>query len=345
MHEINVAVVGCGFVADKHLSSWKKVPQAQVLAVCDLNKERAKNAARIWRIPNYYTSFSELLKRDDISLVDICTPPQVHKSLAVLAMESKLHILIEKPLTMRVKEADEILRCQKINGVQLGVIHNFLFNPAILKARSIVKRGEVGEVIGVEVEILSTGTFMASNKQHWCHKLPGGRFGEMLAHPIYLIREFIGNFEVENVWVSRIGDYTWMRFDELYAVFDAGDKLGRTYISFNSPRNAICLNIFGKEATLRVNLTNATITKMPRVGESRLSRGFDALRQASQLTVSTITNMAKIVFGRWRSEHETYIRMFVDSLIYDRAPPVTVQSAYEVVRILEELCKRIDAHA
>ncbi len=314
----------------------------QVSAVCDLNEKLAKKFSKIWGIPNYYTSFSELLKQEDVDLIDICTPPQVHKILAIQAMESNCHVLVEKPLTMTVKEADEIIACQKRSGVRLGVIHNFLFSPTVQRAHSIVEKGDVGDIASVEVEAFSTGKLMASNEKHWVHALPGGRMGEILPHPIYLIQEFIGNLEVVNVSISKVGKYAWMPCDELSAIFKAGKKLGVAHISFNSPRSFLNLNVIGREAILRVNPSMGILIKLPRISEGRFSKGFDAFRQAYQIMVSTTANAAKMAFGQWKSEHEIFIRRFVNSIIHDIDQPVTVESAFEVVRVLEELCLRID---
>ena len=76
--------------------------------------------------------------------------------------------------------------------MKAGVIHNWLFEPPVLEASSLAKKGRLGEVISVGVEALSTkDDSMAANKQHWCHVLPGGRFSEMLAHPISLMKHFL----------------------------------------------------------------------------------------------------------------------------------------------------------
>src|SRR4030067_1990758 len=152
MNEINVALVGCGYVANSHLKAWRKVHKARVLAVCDLNEAMAKSTAKRWKVPRYYTSFSELMKQRDINVIDIITPPQTHAPLAVQAMESGFNVLLEKPMTMTVEYAEQIVKCQKDTGVKAGVIHNWLFEPPVREAASLMKRGLLGEVIDAGVE-------------------------------------------------------------------------------------------------------------------------------------------------------------------------------------------------
>lgn len=343
---LKVAIVGCGHVANYHLAGWTEIARrAQVIAVCDVDEKAAKNVVERWNIPRYYTEFSEVLERENISVVDICTPPQTHKPLAIQAMESGCHVLLEKPMTMTSKEAEDIVRSQKRNGVKLGVVHNWLFEPAMLRARSVVKSGRLGDIIGIHVESLSTkDDSMAAIKQHWCHKLPGGRFGEMLAHPIYTLQHFIGRLDIENISTAKIGDYPWMSCDELQATFRSGNKLGTVYASFNSPREAILVTIYGKKSILRVDIFAQTITELPRIATNKFAISFDVLRQASQLLASTVKNVSKMIFHRSMHGHEVYIRSFVNSLIENKRLPVTVEDAYEVVKVLEEVCKRICMH-
>jgi len=343
MREINVAIVGCGYVANGHLEAWRKIRQAQVVAVSDLNESLAKSTAETWKVPGYYSTLSDLLAQCKVDLADICTPPQVHAALAVEAMKAGVNVLIEKPMTMTVKDADEIVNCQKVTGVKAGVIHNWLFDDPVLQADAIIKKGKLGEIFNIEIEALNTKyDAMAANERHWCHKLLGGRFSEMLAHPIYLMRHFLGDIEVCEVQVSKIGDYHWMKSDELCATFKARNKLGRAYASFNSSRDAIFINIYGRKAILKLDLINSTLNLLLKREATRLNKGFDSLKQATQLLKSTIGNIVKVASGRWRSGHDTYIKLFADSLINDLKPPVTVEDGSAVVKTLEKMCDMIE---
>jgi len=145
-----------------------------------------------------------------------------------------------------------------------------------------------------------------------------------------------------DVHVSKVGEYAWMKSDELYATFKAGKKLGRAYASFNAPRNAIFVSLYGIEAILKLDIINATVILLPKRKTSRFGKGFDSLRQATQLTKSTLKNIARIASRRWLSGHEMYIKLFAQSLFSDSESPVTAEDGYKVVKTLEEACKRIE---
>ena len=344
MNKIDLAVVGCGYVADYHLRAWKKVRNARVVAVCDLKENMARNVARLWKISEYYTSFPKLLEQRNIDLIDICTPPHTHASLAVQAMKSNFHVLLEKPMTMTVKEAHEILDCQRTKDVKVGVIHNMLYEPPFLRVSSMVETGYVGDILSVEVEMIGTKYDpMCADEHHWCHNTLGGRFGELLTHPIYSLQHFLGSLELEGVWTSKVDGYPWMKTDELCAILKAGKKWGRIYVSFNSARPAVFINIYGSKVILRLDAVNATITTLSGMATKLRSwdKIIDSLRQASQLAGSTARNALSALLGRWRNGHETYIKLFAESLINGKDPPVASYKAYETVKILEQMCREV----
>ena len=343
MNKIKVALIGCGPVADGHLSGWKKVRNSQIVAAVDVNESVAKRTADAWNIPSYYGSMPQALSHEKVDVVDICTPPQIHAALAIEAMTAGANVLIEKPMTMTSKDADAILQCKKNTGTMVGVIHNWLFDRCVLEAKTLVERGVLGEVMNVEIEALAPPSdSMSATEHHWSHTLPGGRFSEMLVHPIYLARYFLGeNIVPVDVQVTKLGAISWMKSDELCATFKSGEKMGRVYASFNSSRDAIFLSIYGTEAILKLDIINSVLTVLSRRVTSRFNRGYDSIRQAGQLTKSTIKNAAVIASGKWLSGHQKYISLFADCYFNHTEPPVTVEDASEVIRILEQMCKSI----
>jgi predicted dehydrogenase len=184
---------------------------------------------------------------------------------------------------------------------------------------------------------------MLSNSVHWCHKLVGGRASEMLPHPIYLVREFLGpEISVESVHVSKVGDYSWVNTDELCAVFKVGKKMGRVYASFNSPRDTIFVTVYGKEAYLKADIIGSTLILYPQRENERFSKGLDSIKQAAQLTRSTVKNVARVTTGAWDSGVDSEIKLFADALRKGEDPPVSVDEGLEVTKILEKMTHMID---
>jgi len=344
MTDINVALIGCGYVSNGHLKAWRRIPYAKIVAVCDTNRKAAEKTATDWKISRKFTSVSEMSDSKDIALWDICTPIQTHKDLAIQAMRNGFDVLIEKPLTITSKDAKEIVDCQKATGRRATVIHNWLFEPPVLNTQAIIKRQIIGEIIGAQISILHPRYEpMTTNKDHWSHQLPGGRFSEMLIHPIYLLRNFFGVVTIENLNVSKVGEYPWMKYDELFVTFRAGKKLAGTYASFNAPRYSIFIDLFGREGIIRLDMVNATVVILPNAGRARLTKVMDSFKQAIQLSTSTFKNALKVVSGQWFNGHEMCIRLFAESLVNNGKSPVTLEEAYEVVKVLEDASERIES--
>jgi len=93
MAEINVAIVGCGFVANSHFAAWREIPYAKIVAVCDADETAATKAASKWKIPKAFSSTSMMIDSKEITLWDICTPINTHRDLANQAMKNGFDVL------------------------------------------------------------------------------------------------------------------------------------------------------------------------------------------------------------------------------------------------------------
>jgi predicted dehydrogenase len=343
MTDLRVGVIGCGWVSNGHIAAWRKT-KANIVSVCDVNEGAAKAMAEKWKIDKHYGDFTELLDKSKLDVVDICTPPSTHASFMIQAMEGGVNPICEKPMTMTVKESQSIVDEKNKTGLKAGVVHNWLFEPTIRKAVSLVNEGALGEIINFEVEALDTKLdSMLANRNHWCHGLVGGRLAEMLPHPIYLVRQFLGkDVSLESLQVSKVGDYEWVNSDELCATYRVGSALGRVYASFNSPRDAIFVNIYGKKAYLKTDIINSTFVLYTERENKRWSKGFDSLSQAGQITGSTVDSVVKITTGTWDSGVDSIIKLYSDAVKNDGTPPITVDEGLEVTKVLEKMTSAID---
>jgi len=141
-----MGVVGVGFWGRNHLRVLKELG-VRVSAVCDIDRDRAMKAAKEYGVEKIYTSLDEMLRKEDLSAVTICTPSITHSECAVKALESGLHVFVEKPLASNVDECLRIIDAMNSNNriVMTGFIERF--NPAVTKAMELLEAGEIGDVI------------------------------------------------------------------------------------------------------------------------------------------------------------------------------------------------------
>jgi len=344
---LKIGVVGGGhIVKHRHIPIFKKIGGVEVFAICDKVESIARSVARRFGVKRYYTSLSDMLKAG-VDVVDICTPPMTHFSLAVEAMEAGCHVLVEKPLAMTVKEVDKMYMVAKRKNVKLCVVHQNLFNPAFQKAFRLVKSGIVGEVLGVNVgTYVRRDNYMCLNSEHWCHKLPGGIFFEILPHPVYLLQAFLKRAVPSCVLTKRLSGYHWMKADELRALVEADNGVGLIVASCNSPFHGDSLYIFGSKMCLQVDLWGRSVIKYKPRTERPLSVGKGNLSLALQflsLIGTTVSNSSTAIFrGERVSAHYGFLEAFVRAVENDEKLPVSEEDAKDNVRIVEAICREVD---
>jgi predicted dehydrogenase len=346
MSKLKVGVVGGGhIVTHRHLPVFKKMGVVEVSAICDKNESVAVDVAKRFGIRNSYTDLSQMLK-ENLDVIDICTPPRTHARLAIQAMEGRCHVLIEKPLAMSVKEADEMISVAQRNSVRLCVVHQNLFNRVVEKARALVESGSLGDLIAV-----SAGTFlrrdnaMCLNGQHWCHALPGGIFFEILPHPIYLLQLFLRDIQPTCILTGKLGRYSWMALDEVNVLLKSDAGSGSVVASCNSPFHGDTLSISGTKSALQIDLWGRSIIVHGPRAENPFSVGKNNLHLASQflgLIGTTLVNSSIMVLGGVKvSAHYGFLHSFVQSILDNHELPVKMDEARENVRILQEICSKI----
>jgi UDP-N-acetylglucosamine 3-dehydrogenase len=143
---INVSVIGCGVWGSNHARVYKEVPSINLKSVADTDKNRVEEIAKKHSIEGY-TDFQKIIDDKDVEAVSICTPTVTHAKLALLAIESGKHVLVEKPMTNTVKEAKQLIKAAEKHDVKLAVGFVERFNPAVQEAFKLINEGQIGKII------------------------------------------------------------------------------------------------------------------------------------------------------------------------------------------------------
>ncbi|GII02655.1 Gfo/Idh/MocA family protein [Planobispora takensis] len=161
---IGVGMVGYAFMGRVHSQAWRSVSAffdlpvvPSMAALCGRSPERTADAARELGWAAAETDWKQLVKRDDVQIVDICTPGDSHAEIAIAALAAGKHVLCEKPLANTVAEAEamaEAAREAAERGVQAMVAFNYRRVPAIALARRLVADGRLGELRHVRAQYL-----------------------------------------------------------------------------------------------------------------------------------------------------------------------------------------------
>lgn len=154
---IRAAIVGCGRISDLHQLGYRDQEDAQIVAVCDSNKGRAREKAAAWGVQRVYTDYEQVLADGDIDLVELLTPHHLHCSQTVDACAAGKHVSVQKPMALSAAEADRMIDAAEEAGVMLRVYENFVYYAPAVRAKEMIEAGEIGDVRAVRMHV-STGT-------------------------------------------------------------------------------------------------------------------------------------------------------------------------------------------
>ncbi|HKY59906.1 MAG TPA: Gfo/Idh/MocA family oxidoreductase [Gemmatimonadota bacterium] len=334
----SVAIIGCGAVCERHMETLKGLLGVRVVGLCDRDRQAALRMSQRFGIEGVYADVDALLDDSRPDVVHILTPPATHARLALRAMESGAHVLVEKPMASDVIEAEAMIATARRQGVHLCVDHNFLFEAGILKAMELVERGALGRLVAVEIywRVLLGRVRRVS----WIHDLRGGVFQEVAPHPVYLVCAFLGTPRVISAAVSP----TVNEFgpDELRVSLGTDRELGALAISTGAGPHQVWMRIYGSRSSLIVDLTTNTVVRLPEGGEDRRDKLARNLSHGLQLALGTTANALRYMGGRTMTGRERLIRAFYSNLERGGEPPVTGEDGKRTVSVLEEIWEALD---
>ena len=144
--KLGVGVIGVGTFGGLHAKVYKQLEVCQLRAVADIDSRRLDEVSSSLEVEGY-TDYRELLGRDDIDAVSICTTDEFHVEPAVAAANAGKHILVEKPLALTPQDCDTIIEAAKTSGVKLMVGHILRFDPRYVTAHKEIRSDRIGELV------------------------------------------------------------------------------------------------------------------------------------------------------------------------------------------------------
>jgi len=188
MGVIKFAIVGCGRISDKHIEAIKKIPSAELVGICDSNREKADMTAKNSNVQVYY-DYSEMLEKTDADVIDICTPSGLHCEMTIEAAKAGKHVMTEKPMALKLSDADLMLKTCRENNVQLFVVKQNRYNPPIVKLYGALKKGRFGKLFLLNTTVRWSRPQEYYDRDSWrgTKKMDGGVLLNQASHHIDLL--------------------------------------------------------------------------------------------------------------------------------------------------------------
>lgn len=227
---LKVAVIGCGGIGRAHCTAWKTVEDAQLVAVVDMNEEKAKAAAADFGCA-WYTSLDAL---EDVDAVSVVTPPAAHYPVVKAALNKGLHVFCEKPLTLEEDEGKELDALAKAKGLQLGVGFKMRFEPIFREAKKYLP------LLGKLRTIVSTKEQPFNPRPEGAWVKATGAMYELSIHDFDLIT-FLTGLKPQQVLYSKVDHrFGWEKEDCYNIMADYGEGVTAQLTGLYAVKSTFC---------------------------------------------------------------------------------------------------------
>lgn len=151
---VKVGIIGAGFMGSMHAACYSQLPDVKIVGIADIRGDKAKSLATKFKTIPYFDP-EQLIKKEDVNLIDICLPTFLHKEYVIKAAEAKKDVICEKPIALTVEDANEMIDACKRNNVRFAVAHviRFWFEYKYLK--DIYDSGKYGKLLTISLRRVS----------------------------------------------------------------------------------------------------------------------------------------------------------------------------------------------
>ena len=208
MKKLRVGVIGIGFIGAAHVEALRRLGYVDVVAVANHNNGAQK--AKELFVEQGYDDYREMIDKESLDAVHICTPNNTHYEMAMYAMEHGVNVMLEKPFTMTIEEAEKLCSYAKEHQIVTGVNHSLRMNPQVQQMKAMVQSGEVGDIYAVTGCYLQDWLYLDSD---WSWRLEPELSGKTRAFS-----------DIGTHWIDMVENITGQRAVEVLAEFEIVHK-------------------------------------------------------------------------------------------------------------------------
>jgi len=311
---LNAGVIGLG-VGRTHIQGYK-VAGAEVVGIADVFEPGLKKAQDEYGIAAGYTDYRELLARDDVDVVSICTPDRLHAEQVLAALDAGKHVLCEKPMAITMNDAGAIVRKVRETGLKFMMCHNYRFIPQFEQLKERLDTGILGDVFYADSSYVQDLYAMeAFGKDYWRFKDPQDLYLGGAVHNVDLMLWLLG--EIEEVSAYSNDAWKFYPLDENYVsnFKFANGCIGRVLLILGAKMKDeffVDLNVYGAGGALKTTMQRPELV----VNVGALAGDAPDVVQVEQV-----------------NPHHRAIAHFVECVGEDKTPSITVEDGARAVAV------------
>jgi len=354
---LRIAIVGCGKIADQHVPAIRRVPDCQIVSVCDQELLMARQLGERFGVSNCFSDLGKMLEETAPDVVHITTPPQGHYPLAKKCLESGAHVYVEKPFTVTAEQASSLIQLAQSRQLKITPGHNYQFTLEMLELRQLVEQGFLGgRPIHLEshyaytLDDLDNVGPILGNRRHWVRQLPGQLFHNVMSHGVARLAEFLDDDLCEIV--ARAHQSAELQtlggeevLDELRVLIR--DRRGTTaFFCFSTQIKPVLsqLRICGPRNSILVDLKSGSVIPYKKENhKSYLTYFLPPLLNAREHLRNARRNLVHFATRKLYQDYgmTELIRRFYRSIQEKTPPPVPYREILLTARIMEEIFSQV----
>ena len=350
---LDVAIVGCGKIADDHAEQIQRIKGCRIVGVCDREPLMARQLYQRFPIKQYFDNLDDLLSSARPDVVHITTPPQSHFSITQACLEAGCHVYVEKPFTLYEEDARELLAFADARGLKVTVGHDDQFRHSARQMRELVQSGFLGgppvhmeSYFCYEMGRTAYGSALLSDKNYWVRKLPGGLLHNIISHGIARIAEYLTSdtpVVIAHGFISpflrNVGETELI--DELRVIISEEQGL-TAYFTFSSQMRPALhqFRVYGSKNGLVLDQDQETLIKLR--GQryvSYVEKFVPPVSMAKQDFSNAITNVRRFLKRDFhmKSGMKYLIESFYQSIIRDTPVPIPYREIILTAHIMDRI--------
>ena len=290
---LRVGLVGAGYISEFHARAIQRVPNARIVGIADVVNSRAASLAARFSVAKVFPTMEAMIN-EGVDVIHILTPPDTHAQLAIAALKSNCHVLVEKPLAVNAEEVDRISAAAAAAQKSVCVNHSMLYDRFVSKALSLVRSGAIGVPL--------TFDYFRSSEYPPYHGGPlpihyqdgGYPFLDQGIHALYLAESFLGAIRDMKAFYGTHGGDTNLLFDEWRVAARCQHGTANIQISWNVRPLQNWFVVQGTKGVVRANLFAMWVTHTAQLPLPKApARALQAIGEGLSICMQVPANIAR----------------------------------------------------
>ncbi len=197
MKKVRLGLIGCGRISKNHFEAVAQIPEAEFVTVADVLPDKLKHVTDTYGIKNVYTDYNEMLDKEELDAVSICTPSGLHPQMGIDVASHKMHVITEKPMGINIADSDKLIRACDANNVKLFVIKQNRLNSTMQLLKNAIEKNRFGKIYLAQSNVFwqRPQAYYDAEKWRGTWEFDGGAFMNQASHYVDAMYWLLGNVD------------------------------------------------------------------------------------------------------------------------------------------------------